>query len=849
MRPAISPICVLIFPALVAILTASAHAADRIHAPTDPRPELSQALADLTDYLEQISGRPFTVVNEPHHDGHTPEDRHAADAPAFRLARADRHAAELPPGADALRARNAEAFQLFTEPDGPVWIIGNTDNAIANGIYAYLEKLGVRWLLPSDTWTIVPQRASVRLDLDELHEPAFISRGFFGTGGFGGILPLDSEHRLRNRWNDWKRRLRYSGQMQLHGHSYESFNLKHRETLEAHPEYRPLINGERVPWSIGMKMCFSNEEVRELFVQDRLQKLQWQIDRDPDGPTSFAVSVDPSDGGGYCESEPCLALGSVSDRVFGLANQVARAVQEQHPDRFVSLYAYNEHAAVPDIELEPNIYVMLVPYGFQRTGMTPEQFVDAWADKIDRLAIYSYWGVTDWSRCLPSFSLYRQAEPQLNHWRDAGVEAFALESSTNGGGVGWLLYVVAQMVWDDTLDAKAALRNFCDDAFGDAAEPMFRMFNRWAGLYLRGDHELGLAYRDLQEAFALTDDPAVQARLRDLVLYVHYQRLMHEYESQPAKSQQSAAAAERVIRCLWRTYDNTMVQPFRMHVLLTNRFESHAADQLNAAFPLKDPDAEVWAALEPYSDADADALLRDGLETYRPRTFERREFAGPYVPLHRRGVNTRPAAEDLEPVITTILTGDIVYELLIPRGLSKLTFEFRAQKQPESYLGNQMQLLDREGRTVDRRFLPCDGQWHTITVPVPKPGRYTLRIHDRKAFCRLKLAPAYHPTLTSPLHSGDLTRRRYFYVPRGQRRIALYEKSVVVPEIFDSRGKPVDLQGQRGMIVIDVPRGEDGKVWSFQKYKSWEPLRLINIPHAIGLTAETLLVPRDALIP
>jgi hypothetical protein len=59
-----------------------------------------------------------------------------------------------------------------------------------------------------------------------------------------------------------------------------------------------------------------------------------------------------SDGGGQCECENCKKLGSISDRVFGLANEVARAVAKSYPGKMVGLYAYNEHSEPPSFKLE-----------------------------------------------------------------------------------------------------------------------------------------------------------------------------------------------------------------------------------------------------------------------------------------------------------------------------------------------------------------------------------------------------------------------------------------------------------------------------------------------------------------
>ena len=57
-------------------------------------------------------------------------------------------------------------------------------------------------------------------------------------------------------------------------------------------------------------------------------------------PDERCVSVDPSDGGGWCECDACKRLGSISDRAFGLANEIAKVVAPilpvGHPDVLAS---------------------------------------------------------------------------------------------------------------------------------------------------------------------------------------------------------------------------------------------------------------------------------------------------------------------------------------------------------------------------------------------------------------------------------------------------------------------------------------------------------------------------------
>src|SRR5262249_23252822 len=155
----------------------------------------------------------------------------------------------------------------------------------------------------------------------------------------------------------WKARNSLGGDISIGGHSFELFNFTHKPELTAHPEYLAEVGGKRQPFANGTKPCISNPGFRALYIADRVGTMKGMLDRDPNSPQAFGVSVEPSDGGGYCECAECKKLGSASDQVFFLANEVAKVVAAKLPGRHVSLYAYGEHAGVPNIPLEPNVFV------------------------------------------------------------------------------------------------------------------------------------------------------------------------------------------------------------------------------------------------------------------------------------------------------------------------------------------------------------------------------------------------------------------------------------------------------------------------------------------------------------
>src|SRR5690606_30485565 len=130
------------------------------------------------------------------------------------------------------------------------------------------------------------------------------------------------------------------------GHAYDNIIRRNKAVFDAHPEYYGLYKGERN----SSKICIGNPEVRALVVQYALNFFA-------DNPGADSVSVDPSDGGKWCECDLCAALGTVSDRALTLANEVSAALEASHPGKYVAMYAYNQHAPPPTITARPRVII------------------------------------------------------------------------------------------------------------------------------------------------------------------------------------------------------------------------------------------------------------------------------------------------------------------------------------------------------------------------------------------------------------------------------------------------------------------------------------------------------------
>jgi len=791
---------------------------------TAPR-VIANAAEDLAAHLSRATGKSFSIGS-------------AASRGIFLFTSGSRN---VPASiVSALKGKGKEAFLLRSEGKNRLWIVGNSASGVEHGVYTYLDRLGFRWFFPSEEWTVIPSLKSIAVEANFVSSPAFHQRDFFGTGGYGGRLPVDPEMTMQKRVETWKRRNLLGGEIRIFGHAGEAFNMAHKQELIAHPEYLAEIGGKRQEWSPGTKPCYSNPGLIDLYVKDRLAAFKGLYEQDPDGPSSFAVSVEPSDGGGHCECAECRKIGSVSDRVFSLANRVARAIATAYPGRHVSLFAYNEHAAVPSIPLEPNVYVSIVPYGFQRTGMSPEELIEAWGKKVKQMGIYDYWSIPDWSQNMPDMDFIKTPAEKIRFWHKNNVYGFLGESTTSTGSMGVAWYLSSRLLWNPDVDVKVLLDDFYTKAFGQSAAPMKRMLERWASGFYLSNHELALSCRDLIEADRLCKSKDVMARIDDYKRYVQYLRLWYEYTSAKPDTGERRKAVRDLLFWIWRNYDSPMIQTFRMHQLVVNRYESRDIE-LAKEFDFKNVD--FWKTLTPVTHDELNAVMDTCKQKYEPLNFESRQYSDNLVPL-KEG-HGLPGAQKDSYVHLYYMWGQYNFVFMVPEDNPSLTFIMQVGKMPSSYPGDRFTIRDASKQKIFTLTIPADAQPHEIKVPFARPGRYYLEIYDQKASFNLDVPKGIPFVATDRIVLADVTARVYFYVPDGLKTFAMYTNSATPLKIFDSQGRQQQYQGNN-LIVVQVPQGEDGKIWYLTGHKSYgaSPI-FLNIPKIYAWDADAMMIPKE----
>jgi len=555
----------------------------------------------LADYLGRVSGAKFRVATGDGRSGVAVGV--AGDFPKLELG-------GLFDRKDPLRL---DDYLLRSHKAG-LYVVGATELAVSHAIWDLLYRIGHRQFFSGELWEIVPSRRELSVAIDTFEHPDFAMRRLWYSGGewAGGSSMSHPD------WVAWRDRNRLTSSLVLHsGHSFKRIIKDNRRAFREHPEYLALHKGKRQ----GTKFCLSNADLRKLVVA-------WAVGQFEKDPRRMSLSIEPSDGAGWCRCGPCRAMGGVSDRMVTLANEAAEAVnrrfQGRYGDKYITFYAYNRHQAPPKIKVHPKVVVFVATWFLRRHSV--EQLLRGWGRRMDGpIGLYEYLASFSRHRCLPrrarigSFEYLRRTIPKF-HRRGARFYLGSVTHSFGPHGLG--MYIASRLLWDVGEGGRVAelVDDFLAKAFGPARAPMRRFYRllqtdvAWAeehGMdrdeHLRrrtmSQQEVRELYLPLQEAAACTDDPTIRARIDRLVLYVRYVELYRRFWTQTGAARQKAF--EELSRYVYRIRDTQMVASKHFF-----RRATPYSKEPPVAFPPGAPG--IWDADKPFTPGDIRRMLDAG---------------------------------------------------------------------------------------------------------------------------------------------------------------------------------------------------------------------------------------------
>lgn len=489
-----------------------------------------------------------------------------------------------------------------------IYIVGNSLVALSNAVYFYLNKIGVTWLMPNDHWINADTIDDYWFFKKTIfQEPSFLRRSFFGTGGLG---PFPEQNQV---WQDWKRRNFWNYSFSsLGGHMYQNFY----ESSKA----RALLRNESSLWNCTERSADSrlNEEiitdsdcpppfrrinpylagsmnvytdinigsprVVEAFVEYMKDTLSDIYNKDPNA-VDYVLSLEPADGDDYCRSITCTQIGNPTDQVIFLANESARSVQsfvrnsrDEHfrnisTRLFYTILAYSGHLNLPEkiSELDPAVIVQMIPYGFNRTGLSPDQLIKGWRKlNNQKMAIYDYLSITDWAQGFPSVDT-ADVFSKLAVWKQNKILSVNFESSYSGISHGAVFYVLSRYLLDSSQDPDKLLNQFYSLAYGRAASTMKNLFEeKWGAHFSLNYFSLKDGSQALAKARIAETNPIVQKRFDDFEIYLKYLYLRLDYDDHKS-SDTNGARLENLIYFLKKIQTDNVIASYRLIQLLRDK--------------------------------------------------------------------------------------------------------------------------------------------------------------------------------------------------------------------------------------------------------------------------------------
>ncbi len=734
---------------------------------------------------------------------------------------------------------------LLRTVDGGAYLIGATDLAVQHAVWDFLYRLGYRQYFPGAVWEVVPAIETVRIELDTLEAPDYLARRIWYNWGMRWGYNVKP-------YNEWQARNRMARGFELRsGHAYGNIHQANKRVFDDNPQFYALVNGERKYRGGDTKFCIGNPELRKLVVDHAVKRVR-------DNPDMDSISMDPSDGGGWCDADCdlCAALGSgsISDRALTLANDVAAAISELGlGDKYVGMYAYNQHGPPPTIDVHDKV-IMSVATGFLRGGYSLAEIIEGWRERGARLGIYDYFSVVAWDWNLPRRARGGRVDEvadRIREFHNDGARFFDAESGDAWGPYGLGYYVAGRVMWDvdEAGSVGLIIDEFIEKSFGPAREPMAKFYHLIAVDKERrsaGDL-LGRMYRHLDQAQRLADEHSgVLERIEHLILYTRYAELYQQYADATGGAKEKAR--ETLLAHVYRMRETMMVHSYGIWARLIGQGAAHTDDH-----ELKDD--------RPFSNDDIAVFLDQGIKNNVPvdLDFTAIEYSEDLVPAAERLAldevdtvgNHPPVPQDRHNYLIWVeaAPAEIPLDVTVRKVWDLRPHAIKLFSPKEVYI----EAVD----TSD--IVRPDGETYKVILKTPYSGLHRIEVVDGGDYTRIAWPDGMPVTLPSREDTpgvGNHFRGEwslYFYVPKGTETVGGWAARIAswAPRLSglvrDGDGNKVHdfSAAEDGFFNIKVPTGQDGRLWKFEKSQG---VRLMmTVPPYLARSGKELLLPREVV--
>ena len=703
-----------------------------------------------------------------------------------------------------------QRYEIASSPTGVV-VRAAGEKGAAFAAARILREVGYRRLAPHPSWEILPREPPKSISLNVSESPSYRSRRIVHDYKW-------PEARKSGHHEAWAFYRRLGGDAVNCGHAYERFVRHNKAFFAKHPECLALVGGERK----GNKLCISNPLLREKFAQSVLDKIKGN-------PSMAAASVEPSDGGGWCECAECAKIGTPTDRAITLANYVAAAVRREFPGKKVALYAYNQHSPPPNVEVDRDVVVMVATQ-FRRNGWSADALVREW-NRRTMVGVREYYYNKNGAPGVGSLSNVPYLSASVPRFHSLGARYLTAQASDSWGAGLMGLNVAAELMWDVKADPEAVKSDVVVSAFPSARSEMREFFDM-----IDGEKKMPLSedllarmYAALAVAWRSAGDDGERSRTAQMIGYAKYCEALFAYgrkhSEATANSLFEVAAALKPYYLVYTMSFFRDGRPFR-----------GAGKKVANAFDWKTP-----RPLQP------EKWLAEGLANNHRLPFKPVDFGTDLVPA------ARPADADgamrlwpLRRHCTFHLWSDgKPFALEVTGGLIKHYRDRGNVKLRLVQIGGESDTGEMETEVWHDESVPPDGERRVVTVRPRHAGLHRLETSDggdRTLYAFPAELPVAILSGSDPLPEvgGDF----WVYVPAGTKVFGFFAKTQK-GRLCGPDGKSLfDLEKKIGHFSCEVPKGADGRFWRVQGLMG--QFRPMTVPAALNVNPRKCLVPEGA---
>ncbi len=395
-------------------------------------------------------------------------------------------------------------------------LAGENPSGALYATYAFLEEhLGIRWYFPGPKGEYVPTMTDISIgEIDDTQKPAFEFRGL-NIVYFNNDLPEFLAWMARNRMNNSRQVIvdpHHGDKLKMYmkygfinsSMTYFSHFLHFSDLFETHPEYYPLLDGKRAKgfpsgFNKGRTQqynyCLSNPGV----VKEVAKSIRELVTRFPE---LEVIGLNQLDSDKWCECQPCVSMGSPSDRLHIFINKLVDELGPVLDKRFISTQAYHSTAELP-VKTKPNkkvvVYYTLINqcarHGWNENCPVQErqkQRLAGWLQYGNPVVAYTY--PTQFSPGFPMPLAYN-ALVDMEFYNKIGVAGWYPESAMDNPGQQPLnrdkellmgdemyskllyYYVGAKALWNPKMTLKQIKDDFFPKFYGSAGPAMRKYYD------------------------------------------------------------------------------------------------------------------------------------------------------------------------------------------------------------------------------------------------------------------------------------------------------------------------------------------------------------------------------------